>query len=389
MIMASDAARKKLLDLLKKYAAGNTTPEETAFVEEYFRHFDSEAFIYQNFSDDDKEAIENRLLSKIESRIVELETAPVIPMWKKITRVASVAAIVLLIAGAYWLVSHKSEPNSTITQNEFKKDIHPGTTKATLTLDNGKQIVLDTTRNGLLAREGTTTINNAGGALVYAGTGDGTVRYNILTTHKAEQYPLTLSDGTRIFVDASTTIRYPVVFLGKERRFEIINGHVWFEVAKNPAMPFYVVKGDRQVKVLGTHFDVNAYDNEPDLKVTLVEGSVQVSSGNNTSMLKPGGQAVLQKTNHSIQVIEDADVEEATAWMNGKTTFHSADLGTVSRFIERWYDVEVVTDGKLPERIFYVDISRNANLSALLKAFDINKVHYSFDSETKKLTIMP
>ena len=298
--MAVSNNLSRIRELSLKKLEGNINPSEAKELAEWLDAHPLDALEVSATH----EELEQRILAGINERIT-----PVVPLWKKYTRIASVAAVLLLMVGGFYWFNYKNEKTeNTVAQSKLKNDVLPVTTRATLTLDDGKQIVLDPKQNGLLAQENNTAINNTNGALEYSGNGDGKVHYNTLTTRKGEQFSLKLLDGSYMFVDAATTVRYPTAFIGKERTVEIINGRVWFEVAKNANQPFYAVKGDQKVRVLGTHFDVSAYDNESSMKVTLVEGSVQVISGNNSGMLKPGQQAVLSKSGNQIKVIEDADV---------------------------------------------------------------------------------
>lgn len=390
----------EIKQLLTRYAGGDTLTEaETWQLAQWLQGATAESFSDEAGNIHSLQDISPRIESSLETKLdaatqKETET-PVhsIHRVRFIKRFKWVAAAVILFAfaGGAWLwVTQNTKQSTQTSANIYKNDVRPVTTRATLTLDDGKQIVLDSKQNGLLAQENNTAINNTNGALEYSGNGDGKVHYNTLTTLKGEQFSLKLLDGSYLFIDAATTVRYPTAFIGKERTVEIINGRVWFEVAKNPNQPFFAVKGDQKVRVLGTHFDVSAYDNEASMKVTLVEGSVQVISGNNTGMLKPGQQAVLSKTGNQIKLIEDADVEQAIAWKNGKISFHNADIGAILREIERLYDVEIETKGELPKRsLYFDDVPRTATLAELLHVFDVNKLNYTIDGEKRKLTILP
>jgi transmembrane sensor len=390
--MALSRNQKRLSRLLKKYEQGTATPEEMAFVEQYYQSFER----HKNDTIEDEEEMRRRLFGKVRSRIGTMEKqGAVISIQRKsyVRAVASAAAVLLLIAALAWLYYGNSKGRDTMqtaARQTLKNDILPGTIGATLTLADGRQIVLDRAKNGLLTIQGTTNVSNTNGTLVYGGEDDGQLRYNTLTTHKGEQFPLVLSDGTRILIDAATTLRYPVHFSGRSREIELISGRAWFEVAKNKSMPFVVARGDRKIQVLGTQFNVSAYDNEPALKVTLVQGSVRVLNDAAASLLRPGQQAVMAKGSSRIDIVEDASVvEEAIAWKNGKISYRAADITTIVREIERWYDVDVEIRGDLGRRTFYFDVSRTVSLSELLQIFDIYHIRYSIDGEKRKLVMMP
>ncbi len=222
------------------------------------------------------------------------------------------------------------------------------------------------------------------GKIAYTGQTT-SLQYNTLSNPKGSKaINVTLSDGSQIWLNAGSTVTYPIAFIGQERRI-IMNGELYYEVAHDANKPFIVQKADMQVQVYGTHFNVKAYDNDPDIKVTLLEGSVSVKNKLQTQMIKPGQQAIVTE---NIKLVEDADTEQATAWRNGKTSFHSADLSTVLREIERWYDITTEIQGTPPTKSFYADVNRTAPLSDVLKVLDDNNVKYSFDEKTKKLTVM-
>ncbi len=336
----------------------------------------------------DIEAAKKRIAEKLNIK----QKSPAKIFQTQFRRIISAAAILILIAtGGYLYYQYSNGRKATIeTAKTIANDVAPGITGATLTLADGRKIALNKMTDGLLAKEQMASIVGKDGSIVYSeSAGKGPVQYNTISTKRGEQIPVYLSDKTMILVDASTTIRFPVGFPGNERNVEIISGRAWFEVAKDASKPFFVNKGDKKVRVLGTHFDVSAYNDEPDMKVTLVEGSVQVTNGRETGMLKPGQQAVLSKVTNHIELIEDADIEQATAWKNGSISMHHADVPVLMREISRWYDVDVEIKGNLQKRDLYFSVSRYANLSELLKVFDNYHLHYQLDAANKKLTVTP
>ncbi|MCX6335885.1 MAG: FecR domain-containing protein, partial [Bacteroidetes bacterium] len=277
-------------------------------------------------------------------------------------------------------------PKQTLVQNSSKTDILPGKTKATLTLDDGKKILLDDAKNAILAKQGTTIIDNLEGKLNYKGGASDAIRYNTLTTQKGEQYAITLNDGTEVFLDASSSIRFPVVFSGLEREVAI-NGRAYFHVASDKTKPFFVVKGDKKVRVYGTQFNVSAYDNESSMKVTLIQGSVKVINGNTEGMLLPSQQAVLSKNSTAISIVDNVDLEQCIAWKNGVIAIHHAEVNEILMEMERWYDIDIEIVGKLPKRDLYFDVSRKAKLSELLHILEIYHIKYSLDAVKRKLIV--
>lgn len=298
------------------------------------------------------------------------------------------AAVFLLVAGSvWWWNTRPAGPSAPLTA---KQDILPGASRATLTLEDGKQMLLDTASNGVLVQQQGASVTVRNGSLAYSGHKPaGSIPYNILTTHKGEQYRLTLSDGTTIVADASTTIRFPVTFTGTSRMVEL-NGHAWFEVAPDAHKPFYVKKGEEVVQVLGTSFDMQAYDNEKEMTVTLVTGRVRVQHGAASCVLEPGQQAIAgREATARLTVVPDADIEQATAWMNGKMVFRNADISTIMRSVERWYNIEVDIPASLLNRSFYFAVNRSAPLSELLHFLEVYHIRYTLNIQTRKLTLMP
>jgi transmembrane sensor len=268
--------------------------------------------------------------------------------------------------------------------------VAPGTEKAVLILADGSRIVLDSAANGQIAKQGNTTVIKEDGLLAYNpdnNTPPGKTDYNIIQTIKGQQYSsLVLSDGTKIWLNASSSIRFPVTFTGKLREVEI-TGEVFFEVAKNPAMPFIVAAKGTKIEVLGTHFNINAYDDEAAIKTTLLEGAVKVTSNGKSSFLKPGQQSQVA-ANGEIKVSNDADIERVVAWKNGIFKFQDADMGTIMRQVARWYDVEVSYKDQITETYVITYLPRNVPVSKLLKMLEeAGGVHFEIDEANKKIIV--
>lgn len=329
--------------------------------------------------------------------------------------VAAAALIALLGIGSYWAFHNTRQKQIAVTwEQRFKNDIAPGKNAAILTLAGGRKIILDSAARGTISQQGSTTIINATGQLVYQIAANSKpqatspVTYNTLTTGRGNQYQLVLPDGSRVWLNAASSITYPAAFAGAERRVAI-TGEAYFEIVKNPSMPFKVIlpspSGDTPplggwgVEVLGTHFNVNTYDDEPALKTTLLEGSVKVTKGAISSQLRPGQQAIvsgnqdpakvgggaIKGTPASIRVIDDPDIEEVMAWKNGAFKFNDATIESIMRQMARWYDVEVVYDTKVSQH-FVADVPRDVPASELLKLLELtDQVHFKI--EGKKITV--
>lgn len=305
----------------------------------------------------------------------------------------SVAAVVTMITTLAWyLVVQNGEDGTgkTVTASETK-DLAPGGSKAVLTLGDGSQVILEDAQNGSLVTQGAVSITKKDGQLIYSkSTADAPVFYNVITTPKGGQYQLTLEDGSKVWLNAASSIRFPTTFQEKERKIEI-TGEAYFEIAKDPLRPFKVLfetpLGTKsEVAVLGTRFNIMCYKDETAAKTTLVEGSVMISNSRNTTVLKPAQQASI-KGDEAIGVLSNVNIDEVIAWKNGYFEFYAANLQDVMRQVGRWYDVEIGYEGKIPERKFGGKISRESKASEVLKILELSQV--KFRIEDKKIIVMP
>jgi ferric-dicitrate binding protein FerR (iron transport regulator) len=306
----------------------------------------------------------------------------------------SAAAIILLLVGSAYLLffrpAHRLADGITTVTSVPIHDIGPGGNKAILTLGDGSRIVLDSAGNGTLARQGgVNVIKLDSGKLAYSISHDvkpGKASFNIITTPRGGQYQVILPDGTKVWLNAASSLRYPVSFARLKLREVRLTGEGYFEVARNSKMPFIVSTNTQDIEVLGTTFNVMAYSDEATVKTTLLNGLIKVSTNNSHTLLKPGEQSILEN-NGLFKITNDADVTEAISWKNGLTTFKDEDIKGIMRKISRWYDVDVVYKGDIPERIFMGGIPRNANLSELLNVLEESKIH--FEVEGKKVVVIP
>lgn len=337
------------------------------------------------------EILETILSSKVP---VAEETLPVI---KRLNwwRLAAAASIILLLgAGSFYILYNKPEQQLAGTTNnpvdtaaQVSADVSPGKTKAELTLSDGSKVILDNSPDGTVAVQGDTKVVNQQGQLIYNNglNSSGELLYNTLTTHRGEQFPLQLSDGTKLWLNAASSIRFPVSFAGNERRVEI-TGEAYFEVAKNAAKPFKVLLNGTEITVLGTQFNVNGYADEASVKTTLLEGSVKITHDNASLLLVPRQQANLNREG-KMSLIIDPDIEQAVSWKEGYFHYNKADLETVMREVSRWYDVDIIYENesiKSPQR-FSGDIQKSLTLSAVLRVLEKSMVHFRI--EGKKLIV--
>ena len=321
------------------------------------------------------------VFEKIMATARELEneqSAKVIPLKPRkfftLSKVA--AAIILLIIStyiAYVLQAKKSIPITTLAANKttIKEDVLPGGNKAILTLADGSTIILDSAKNGELAQQGNTKVLKLDGKLAYnaAGAVAKEISYNTITTPAGGQYMIQLADGSEVWLNAASSLRFPTGFLGTERRVEV-TGEAYFEVAKNKTMPFVVMVNGAEVKVLGTHFNIMAYKDEPVFKTTLLEGAVQLRLGNTVKILQPGQQA-LRNAAGEVKVIDGVNVENVVAWKNGLFHFEGEGIESVTRHLARWYDVEVVYTKQIMYDPLHAEFPRHTNLSDALKVLEL------------------
>ncbi|MGF7039633.1 FecR family protein [Mucilaginibacter lappiensis] len=307
-----------------------------------------------------------------------------------------VAALIIFFSGIgfYFLLNrynHIANQNNKAVVRSSK--ILPGSNKATLTLANGKVILLDSIADGMLAKSGRTVVNKAHkGELVYNTLADSispeanAVVYNTLSTPRGGQYQLKLPDGTRVWLNSSSSISYPIEFTGNERRVKL-TGEAYFEVAKNKEKPFYVsINNKMQVKVLGTHFNIAAYNDDEELTTTLLEGAVQISKNNKQCLLKPGQQAVVSNRTDVIAVSE-ANVSQAIAWKNGYFVFNDESIVTIMKKVSRWYDADIEYQGNFENQRFGGTFYRSKSINELLHHLEkIGKVHFKITG--RRITVM-
>ena len=299
---------------------------------------------------------------------------------------AAAVIFILLAAGGYYVLLDKPAARDAVTKTQPATDVKPPeTNRATITLASGETIYLDSAANGTLVKQKDMEVTKlADGRIVYKGNSTDMV-FNTLTNPRGSQViDITLSDGTRAWLNAGSSITYPVVFAGSNREVTI-NGEAYFEVAHNPQKPFRVGKGTMSVSVLGTHFNVNAYDDEADIKVTLLEGAVKVDQENNSKELKPGQQA---RINSEITITNEVNIAQVMAWKNGKFDFgEGTALTDIMRQVARWYDVDIEYRGKV-EQEFWGTMSRQVNVSKVLEKFELtDRVHFKI--EGKKIIVYP
>src|SRR6188768_299504 len=394
-------------ELFKKYLENKCSPDELKLLLKEFDIEDNEELLRslitqeleneQEISSFTTEELENSLAGTFNAIKAKLDSekingvAPVVPLMKKNWfRLAAAAVFVLAVIGVYLLVNQHPVEQPVANNQHLTNDILPGGNKAVLSLSNRSDINLENVSNGTIFQEGDTKISKLNdGQLVYNTLEEKPtqVLYNTVTTPRGGQYQLLLSDGSKVWLNSASSIRFPVSFIGDTRKVEV-SGEAYFEVAKNPSMPFKVAVAEKnEIEVLGTHFNINSYEDDGSIKTTLLEGSVKVTSlkTGESKLITPGEQAQLN-INGQI-AISKADPDKVIAWKNGYFNFDGADTRTVMQFVSRWYDVDVVYEGEVPKREFGGEIEKNLKLSQMLTILEKNDLQFKL--EGKKLVVLP
>lgn len=370
----------EILALLKKYQEGTLSNEDKDKVDAWYLHKASNSNLQLNEYEleDSYEYLKAKLPLKQETKVIRI--------WPRVAVAASIA--VLLGTGIFYFTKTKEQIPQVA---EKPQEIAPGGNRGILTLSNGKQIVLaDISAKDTIAKEGeedeVTIKMGANGVITYiinpntfASKADANL-FNTLSTPTGGQYNIVLADGTKVYLNAVSSIKYPTQFNGDQRIVEL-DGEAYFEVAKNKNKPFIVKSGDQDIEVLGTHFNVHAYDNESVVKTTLLEGSVAVNYKNQKAILKPGQQSNVSEKFNKI-TIKQVDTEAAIAWKNGRFKFDNADLKTVMRQLERWYGIKVEYRGDVSDVQFNGGTFMNKNLSEVLKVLELSNIKFKVEGKT-------
>ncbi|MBB2149258.1 FecR family protein [Pedobacter gandavensis] len=376
--------KEEVADLLKKYLAGNCSAQERGLLETWYLKYEEAELpeFPQEKKDLQLEEIWGFLADQLDlPPVIERDVKSTL-LWQKI----AVAAMVLItLSLGYYFYNFQDKVISDVQQKTVHQE-QSFNNKATLTLADGRVISLDEAKNGEIAKEdGITITKTKDGQLVYEGKSKLDALNNI-STPKGGQYQINLPDGTKVWLNAVSSLSYPAAFNGDKRTVKLI-GEAYFEVAKNKKMPFVVSTNGQEVMVLGTHFNVNAYGDESQTKTTLLEGAVKVKLDNSevTAVLKPGQQTIFKANQLEITPV---DVEEAIAWKDGYFLFQDEDIRSIMRKIARWYDVDVVYDRNVSPKEIGGRISRHKSLNEVLKMLS-NTDKFNFKVEGRRVTVMP
>lgn len=361
--------KQRYLDLLEKYLAGKSTGKEEALLDEYYKRL--EAMSDVDLSEQQEHALKASILEKIDSRINTPEEKPK-QILKRSYRIwyAAASILIMIAIGSFFIRRDKKAEMVSKVPSATEQDIRPGSNKAILTLSSGEQVVLTEPHAGVLAREGATKIiKKENGELVYNLEGKTTGQstkpvYNTITVPRGGQYQLVLSDGSKVLLNAASSLTYPAEFNGRYRNVEL-KGEGYFEVAKNASMPFIVKTNDVEVRVLGTHFNISAYRDDASITTTLIEGAISMNKGKQTKLLVPGQQGISAYNTSEISV-QPANIEQTMGWVKGNFVFKDLNIKEVMKIASRWYDIEVEYRGNVQSKKFGGTTSRFSNITELL-----------------------
>ena len=403
--------QNKLDELLSLFAEGKISRDEFEHLFDYLRSEDDDddSINYAidqelgkmkqcaSLTDGEKDAIFQNIVTNDkfgQEPVSESSGNHLVRAWYQVGVAASILA--MLTVGLYFYTNRTIDTQLVLSESQNIKEkpiIKPGGDKAVLTLSDGSKIILEDAKKGLLANQAGVSIQKtADGELLYSFAKNlnsvsealpEEVIYNKIETPYGGKYQINLPDGSKVWLNSASTLRFPALFSGNTREVEL-NGEAYFDVAKNPNKPFKVITKDQIVEVLGTQFNINSYSDEETFKTTLIEGSVKIIYKDRVVLLSPGQQ--FQPNMKSSKVIE-ADTEEVTAWKNGYFLFKDEDIRSIMRKISRWYNVEVNYSGNIPDVGFGGNISRSKDINEVLNVLQLtNAVH--FKVEERRITVM-
>jgi ferric-dicitrate binding protein FerR (iron transport regulator) len=351
----------QLLELLDNYKAGTCSEAEMQLLQRWFDETDEQERAYQ-LPEQARQDFNSKMYVAFTERIAQHQRKSKVRSMRRVVAIA--ASVLIAMLGAYGLYySIQNETVGSVIEKPIT-DIAPGRKGALLILADGSTIVLDSTGNGAIATQNGIQVINADGQLSYQPpeNADAATIYNTLTTPKARQYNLVLPDGSKVWLNAASSITYPIAFNGADRVVEV-TGEAYFEVA-HQAKPFKVKVGATEIIDLGTAFNVYAYNDEPTLVATLLQGAIKIQD----KVLTPGQQASIK--GQAMNILKLSNAEDVIAWKSGNISFDNIDVATLMRQLSRWYDVDIIYNGRVPQERLIGTISRQTNLSTIVKVFN-------------------
>ena len=381
--------------LASKFLDGSASAAEKEELHAWYEEWKDDEMIVPVEGQGNEDAVKQRILSGILQRVGGEDTTPVVSIRPSRGKWWAVAAVFLLLiggAGTYLAMRSTGSKGPVLaTIDLYKNDVAPGTNTATLQLADGRIVNLaDAIQPGLQQGDASvqkekdgTLIYNAAAADQHTGS---SVAYNTISTPNGGEFNVGLADGSKVWLNAASSLRFPASFTGSERNV-VLTGEAYFEIAKNARKPFTVTANGTTTRVLGTHFNIKAYNDEQDVITTLVEGAVRIESNGLQKNLVPGQQALVRNDVKNI-VVSAADVDDAIAWKNGYFTFRNENIKDIMRRISRWYDISVTYEAGVDANAFGGTFSRSKSLKQLLKSLEMtNTIHFKIDG--KNVTVLP
>lgn len=383
--------KKIFLEILNKYNQGKASEQEIEMLHAYYDLFDAEENVLEQMTASQKDNAKQQIAAGIAA---QMHFTPVKRLTFSLNRkwLAAAAMLVLVCSvGVLLFNNEKTKPNPSKSQTAAVV-IKPGNNQAVLTLADGSTIGLNDKEQGVIVQAaGLKVTKSTDGLVKYESDKEAAPSINTIATPRGGQYQLVLEDGTKVWLNAASSIKFPTHFAGTQRMVDI-TGEVYFEVAKNKKMPFIVRTQNQQIEVLGTHFNVNSYTDEAKETTTLLEGSVKVAKLKNgaiqtnaAKILSPGQEASLTSADKAIS-INPADLEAAVSWKNGYFKFDKADIQTVMRQISRWYNVDVKYQGEISADLFVGKIKRTEDIAGVLRILELSKINTSVKGRTIVIT---
>ncbi|MGM9478264.1 FecR family protein [Pedobacter sp. GSP4] len=364
------------LSLCEKYFKGMCTPKEEHMLSAYQ---DTHGMSNLSISKEDEERL-GKILRERVNHSIKAESAKNNPLRIKWQAAAAIAASLLVFVyfGSEFFNAQKNKDSTALAVNKKIKnnDILPGSEQAVLTLANGESIKLDSAKNGVIGMHGDAHIAKSGNGLVISANGKNTTNVlNRIMVPRGGRYDIILPDGTHVWLNSASSLSFPTAFAGKERKV-LLTGEAYFEVTKDKRKPFKVeIAGKQEVEVLGTHFNITAFDGEQDINTTLLEGMVKINCNKSSTLIKPG-QMAINNPQQKLKVVT-ADVDEVMAWKNDMFIFNNENIVSIMKKISRWYDVDVEYRGAVSGVNFDGNYSRSKGLKSLLKNIELtDKVRF-------------
>lgn len=388
--------KDRLQFLLDKHQEGTLSPSEKQELNNWESALEHVDGLMEMYSDNEQLQLKDRVWNGIKAeaykpaRVVAMPNIQQKQAPRKTTLLKYAAAIIFVASAVLYVANRSTNKKKEIIAQQTPppaRDVAaPSSNHATITLAGGQRISLQSAASGTLAKQGDVNIRMTDdGRIVYSGKGSGAIQYNTLTVPRGSTIAsIVLADGSKVYLNAASSLTYPVAFTGGERKVHI-TGEAYFEVAKDKSKKFVVASGNVTTEVLGTNFNINTYPDEEATKVTLLEGSVKVSEGSSNTVINPGDQAAIGKG--KMQVNKSVDVEQVMSWKNGVFNFNNASCEMVMRQLSRWYDMEIVYPQGVPNIQFGGEIQKTLSLAEMLDA--LGAVEVKFEIQNKKLIVLP